>query len=152
MGTSLFDWPGGSILFDSRALHLIGALLLASATVGALLAQLSMGDSWRVGVDEREETRLVTTALFARVRNPIFSFMGLSLLGLVLRLPNAVALASALLAVVGIQLQVRIVEEPYLTRTHGAAYRDHAARVGRFLPGVGRIEGSQSPGRAAPRS
>jgi len=36
-----------------------------------------------------------------------------------------------------IELQVRLVEEPYLTAKHGDSYRDYAARVGRFVPGVG---------------
>jgi protein-S-isoprenylcysteine O-methyltransferase Ste14 len=99
-----------------------------------------MGDSWRVGVDESEQTRLVTTGLFAWVRNPIFSFMGLSQLGLVLLIPIPVALLGAMLATVGVVIQVRIVEEPYLARAHGTAYREYAARVGRFVPGVGRIE------------
>jgi len=34
---------------------------------------------------------------------------------------------------------VRAVEEPYLLDTHGDAYRGYATRVGRFLPGVGRL-------------
>ena len=34
---------------------------------------------------------------------------------------------------------MRLIEEPYLTAVHGDAYRDYAGRVGRFLPGVGRI-------------
>ena len=43
------------------------------------------------------------------------------------------------LLVASIQLQVRRVEEPYLLRTHGDAYRAYAAQVGRFIPGVGMI-------------
>jgi protein-S-isoprenylcysteine O-methyltransferase Ste14 len=39
----------------------------------------------------------------------------------------------------GMQVQVRAVEEPYLSLAHGEAYARYAARVGRFLPGVGRI-------------
>jgi protein-S-isoprenylcysteine O-methyltransferase Ste14 len=38
---------------------------------GSLLAQLAMGDSWRIGVDESEKTELVTAGPFAVVRNPI---------------------------------------------------------------------------------
>jgi protein-S-isoprenylcysteine O-methyltransferase Ste14 len=38
-----------------------------------------------------------------------------------------------------LELQVRAVEEPYLIRSHGDAYRAYAARVGRFLPGIGRL-------------
>ena len=32
-----------------------------------------------------------------------------------------------------------MVEEPYLLKVHGSAYAEYAARVGRFLPGVGRL-------------
>ena len=136
---AFFDWPGGAMLVYLRPVHLIGAVILGLGTVGTFVAQNAMGDSWRVGVGEDEETQLVTSGLFSWVRNPIFSFMGLSYLGLILLLPTAATLLGASLATVGIVLQVRIVEEPYLVRTHGAEYRAYAARVGRFLPGVGRI-------------
>jgi len=145
---AFFHWPGGTLLFESIVAHWTGAAFLALGTIGTLSAQLSMGDSWRVGVDEGEATRLVTTGLFAWVRNPIFSFMGLSHLGLVLLIPVPMALLGAILATVGVVLQVRFVEEPYLVRTHGVAYRDYAARVGRFLPWVGRIEESITEARA----
>ena len=49
----------------------------------------------------------------------------------------AVALV-LLIAIAGIQLQVREVEEPYLRRVHGHTYRDYTTRVGRFLPWLGR--------------
>ena len=41
--------------------------------------------------------------------------------------------------VVGLELHVRRVEEPYLLRTHGDAYRTYAASAGRFVPGIGRL-------------
>lgn len=139
---ALFHWPGGTPLFESTLVHSAGAGLLVMGTIGTLGAQLSMGESWRVGVDESEETQLVTTGLFAWVRNPIFSFMGLSQLGLVLLIPIPFALLGAVLSTVGVVLQVRFVEEPYLAHAHDADYRDYAARVGRFIPGIGRIESS----------
>ena len=44
--------------------------------------------------------------------------------------------------VVAVQLQVRVVEEPYLLATHGKTYAAYAARVGRFVPGAGRLHTS----------
>ena len=41
-------------------------------------------------------------------------------------------------AFIGIRQQV-LAEEAYLLRTHGDAYRAYARRVGRFLPGVGKL-------------
>ena len=52
--------------------------------------------------------------------------------------PFAIASFAALL--VALEIQVRAVEEPYLLRTHGDAYRRYAAATGRFVPGIGRIE------------
>jgi hypothetical protein len=42
--------------------------------------------------------------------------------------------------VIGIEVQARLAEEPYLRRGHGAAHIDYAARAGRFLPGFGRLQ------------
>jgi protein-S-isoprenylcysteine O-methyltransferase Ste14 len=59
--------------------------------------------------------------------------------GLALLVPNAASLVGLVALVVGIEIQVRRVEEPYLLRTHGDAYASWAARTGRFLPGIGRL-------------
>ncbi|MBO3095538.1 methyltransferase family protein [Cellulomonas dongxiuzhuiae] len=106
--------------------------------VGTLAAQAGMGASWRIGVDPAERTTLVTGGVFAVVRNPIFTAMATALVGVALLAPTAVTLAALVSLVVAVQLQVRVVEEPYLRHTHGAAYVDYTARVGRFVPGVGR--------------
>lgn len=55
--------------------------------------------------------------------------------------PNVPALLAAALTILGIEIQVRAVEEPYLKRTHGASYVSYAENVGRFVPGVGRLRG-----------
>ncbi|MGH3352006.1 MAG: methyltransferase family protein [Nocardioides sp.] len=112
------------------------ALIGITATV---LTQVAMGTSWRIGVDDTERTELVTTGPFALVRNPIFTAMAITGIGLVLMVPNAVALAGAGLLLVALHLQVRVVEEPYLVRTHGEDYTSYAASTGRFVPGLGQL-------------
>ena len=98
-----------------------------------------MGESWRIGVDEQERTELVTSGPFAVVRNPIFAAMLPASLGLALLVPNASRSSGSAALVLALEIQVRLVEEPYLLRVHGDAYRDYAARVGRFVPGLGRL-------------
>lgn len=115
-------------------------LIVAVAGIAATLwAQGAMGDSWRVGVDPDETTGLVTGGPFAVVRNPIFTTMSVAGLGLTLLAPNVVAIGALAVLIVAIELQVRVVEEPYLTRVHGEAYLAYARRVGRLVPGVGRL-------------
>ena len=98
-----------------------------------------MGDSWRGDVDPDVRTPLVTSGPFALVRNPIFSGAALTVTGLALVVPNVLSLAMLVLFRAGLEIQVRLVEEPYLLRVHGEAYRRYAARTGRFVPGVGRL-------------
>jgi protein-S-isoprenylcysteine O-methyltransferase Ste14 len=117
----------------------LGAVLGALGLALTLAAQHQMGASWRIGVDARARTALVTSGLFAWVRNPIFSAMILSILGLALAVPTPLALALPPALVVALQLQVRLVEEPYLVSAFGEPYRAWAARTGRFVPGVGRL-------------
>ncbi len=118
--------------------HVAGVVLFVVGLVATLGAQLAMGSSWRVGVDPDEKTALVTHGPFAWVRNPIFSAMLPTSLGLSLMVPSWLALAGLLALVVALELQVRVVEEPYLRQAHGAAYARYEASVGRFLPQVGR--------------
>jgi protein-S-isoprenylcysteine O-methyltransferase Ste14 len=125
---------------DTTAAHVAG-LLLAVAGIGlTFYAQVAMGTSWRIGVDPEERTQLVTTGPFALVRNPIFAAMLPASLGLALLVPNVVALAGLAALFVALEIQVRLVEEPHLLRVHGDSYRQYAARVGRFVPGLGRLD------------
>jgi protein-S-isoprenylcysteine O-methyltransferase Ste14 len=104
-----------------------------------LVAQMAMGNSWRVGVDATERTDLVTGGPFGLVRNPIFSAMLVTAVGLTAMVPNVVAVAGLIALVAALELQVRGCEEPYLLASHGRAYADYARRVGRFIPAVGRL-------------
>lgn len=122
---------------DGTGGHAIGIVLALSGTVLTFLAQLAMGDSWRIGVDSEERTQLVTDGPFKLVRNPIYSAMFPTVLGLVLMVPNALSIFAVASLAIGLELQVRLVEEPHLLRTHGDEYAGYAARVGRFVPGLG---------------
>lgn len=130
---------GRFTLLEGPVGRTLGIALYGLGLVGTLVAQGTMGSSWRIGVDASEETDLVTTGPFSLVRNPIFTAMTSTFLGLTLLVPNIVSLAGFLTLVVALELQVRFVEEPYLLRTHGDDYAGYANRVGRFLPGIGRL-------------
>lgn len=124
---------------DATASHAGGFALVALGIAGTFAAQMAMGAAWRIGVDPAERTELVTSGLFAHVRNPIYTAMMVAWLGFALLVPTWLMLASGGLLVGGIEIQVRAVEEPHLLRSHGAPYRAYAVHVGRFLPGIGRI-------------
>jgi protein-S-isoprenylcysteine O-methyltransferase Ste14 len=49
---------------------------------------------------------------------------------------SLLALPACLLS---LEVQTRLVEEPFLAGRHGAAYLEYARAVGRFLPRIGRL-------------
>ncbi len=125
---------------DGSAGHAVGIVLGVAGILLTFGAQLAMGNAWRVGVDPEERTELVTGGPFKLVRNPIYSAMIPTVLGLALMVPNVLAIAALLTLVTALELQVRLVEEPYLLQVHGDVYAEYAARVGRFVPGLGLLQ------------
>lgn len=144
LGGALAPIPG----LRGTGIIAVAIALYAVGVIGTLWAQFAMGESWRIGVDAAARTRLVAGGPFVWVRNPIYSAMMLAMVGLALLAPNVLSLAAVLALVIGLEIHVRLVEEPYLARTHGADYLGYAARTGRFLPGVGRTVAAPAPHRA----
>lgn len=126
-------------LLDQPPVQMVGAVVAIIGIAATFAAQVSMGDSWRVGVDEAEQTELVTAGAFHLARNPIFTAMAVTAAGLALLVPNVLALGGFAALLVALQLQVRRVEEPYLITVHNSDYLAYASRVGRFVPGLGRL-------------
>jgi protein-S-isoprenylcysteine O-methyltransferase Ste14 len=124
---------------ETDALRAIGFALCGVGIAGTFQAQLAMGASWRIGVDESERTELVTGGVFALSRNPIYTFMMIAWVGFALLVPTWLSLASIPVGIVAFEVQVRLIEEPFLLRSHGEPYRAWASRVGRFVPGLGRL-------------
>jgi protein-S-isoprenylcysteine O-methyltransferase Ste14 len=138
----------GTVPAAPHAVAAVVGLVLALAGFAATLAgQTGMGASWRIGVDPSERTDLVTTGVFAYVRNPIFTAMVLAQFGMVLMVPTWISATALVTLIAAVELQVRAVEEPYLRLVHGETYAPYAARTGRFIPGVGR--GAADPADAS---
>jgi protein-S-isoprenylcysteine O-methyltransferase Ste14 len=126
-------------VLDAGGLHGVGILLAAMGGLAVFAAQLGMGESWRIGVSDEQRTDLITGGWFSICRNPIYTAMIVGWTGFALMVPTWLGFAATVVIALALELQVRAVEEPYLLRTHGEAYRAYAARVGRFVPGVGRM-------------
>ena len=125
--------------------NLIGAAASLAGITIMVIAQWQMGAAWRFGVDESEQTALVTRGLYSLVRNPIYSGVFLFGIGLLVLLPHVYMLFFLVVAYLSIELQVRFVEEPHLRHLHGAMYEQYAAHAGRYFPRF--IPGSGSSGK-----
>ena len=125
---------------DATWLHVVGIVVTLAGIVLTLAAQYSMGESWRIGVDPAERTELVTAGAIRYARNPIFTAMLVTATGLAMTIPNIISIIGLLALIAALEIQVRLVEEPYLIDTHGDTYRNYARQVGRFAPGLGHID------------
>ena len=119
-------------------LQFAGAMVMFAGIALFAVAELQLGPSWRIGVEEGAKPGLVTCGLYRFCRNPIFLGALIMLTGYAALLPTPLSVALLLGAYVGFRAQAAI-EEDYLQRTYGEAYRDYARRVGRFVPGVGKL-------------
>ena len=117
---------------DSSYVKSLGLILMGIALIWTATAQMQMGASWRIGIDNRHETELVKKGMFLISRNPIFLGMRVALFGFFLSLPNAFTLVAVVLADVLMQIQVRL-EEEFLTRTHKDRYLEFCANVRRWI-------------------
>ena len=111
----------------------IGGIVLLLLSLGwTILAQVQMGNSWRIGIDQKQKTNLVRSGVFNRSRNPIFLGMIVTLFWLLLVLPNAFTFLIFVLGFVVIQIQVRL-EEEFLTNAHEADYEEYRHNMRRWL-------------------
>ena len=109
-----------------------GMLLIHISFMMILLAQLQMKKSWRMGIDEKNKTQLITTGLFKISRNPVFLGIIISVIGIFLILPNMFTFAIMILTYFVIQVQVRL-EEAFLEKQHGHGYLQYKQKVKRFI-------------------
>jgi len=98
-----------------------------------LYAQVKMGKSWRVGIDEENKTELVTDGLYKFIRNPTYLGLFILNIGVWLIWPsNSVFLLNVLFFLI-LEVQVRC-EEDYLTKIFGEEYLNYKKRTKRYIP------------------
>jgi protein-S-isoprenylcysteine O-methyltransferase Ste14 len=110
----------------------IGWGLLILSLILVWIAQSQMANSWRIGIDEKNKTKLVTSGMFAISRNPIFLGIMIANVGLFLVIPNAFTLLIVSLSTISINTQIRL-EEEFLKREFGAEYEDYLKKVRRWI-------------------
>ncbi len=97
------------------------------------LAQRTMGNAWRVGIDQINNSELIIRGVFGLVRNPTYCGLGIMCLGIILIFPTFSMLTWVLLFILMFEFQVRL-EEEYLLDLHKNEYQAYMSRTKRYLP------------------
>jgi protein-S-isoprenylcysteine O-methyltransferase Ste14 len=138
LATSLaLDWrifpaPLQRLLLDSLLSQIAGVALAPAGVAVFILALVSFGASWRVGIDAKAPGALVTTRMFALSRKPIFVFLDLYAFGTFLINGTLGFLLFALLLAAGIHYQI-LQEESFLRRIYGTVYQDYCRRTASYF-------------------
>jgi protein-S-isoprenylcysteine O-methyltransferase Ste14 len=114
MHASLVDW---------NIARLCGAVIAGVALVLLVIARLQLGASFAVQAKAR---RLVTTGIYAKIRNPIYVFSALLLVGMAVVLSNWVLLGFIVILIPVQRMRARR-EETVLAAAFGEEYARYKA-------------------------
>jgi len=133
-GTIGRSWPLSARLSDpSLQGAAIGFALTVLGLALAVWARLHLGRYWSAAVGSKAEHRLIETGPYARIRHPIYSGIGLAVLGSAFADGILRAWLGALLVIGALILKSRR-EEAWLTQEFGSAYADYRRRAWALVP------------------
>jgi protein-S-isoprenylcysteine O-methyltransferase Ste14 len=127
-----FHAPGSHVLFDYTIVGWVGVFACISGLVLLYWSIVSFGNSFRVGIDQDNPDKLITTGVFEVTRNPIYLAFWLILLGEFLIFPNWVTLSFLACGVLVTHRQV-LREEEFLRNYYGLVYEDYCGHVRRYF-------------------
>ena len=110
-----------------------GILLAILGDIVFLLSVVTMGNSWRAGVNKTEKTKLITVGIYRISRNPAFLAFDLVYIGILLMFFSWWHLIFALFPIIMLHLQIVLVEEPFLSSVFGQEYLNYRKKVCRYI-------------------
>ena len=127
-----FPAIAGKPFWDSKILTVIAIVICAADLIWIGITLKIFGDSFRIGIDEKTNHKLITNGTFAMTRNPVFIAFIDFFLGFFLAFPNMVTLAFLILLVVMVHRQI-LEEEAFLRKHYGQEYEDYCGKVRRYI-------------------
>ncbi len=117
--------------FSHELLMIIGAVLISTGLILSTLASLSLKNSWRIGVDEKEKTDLIQNGMYRFSRNPYFFSYDIVLLGMAVCFPAPLLIIPAVITMIMFHLMI-LKEEKHLEINH-TEYNKYKNKVRRYL-------------------
>lgn len=115
-----------------QAIVIIGVILGFVGDFIFTLAVLTMKDSWRAGIAEKDKTEMVTNGIYQMSRNPAFLGFDCVYVGVLLMFFNIPLLIFSVLAMLMLHLQI-LQEERYLPGVFGTDYIEYQNKVCRYI-------------------
>jgi len=97
------------------------------------IAQVTIGKSWRVGIDDDAKPGLVTTGIYKSIRNPTYTGLYLLCVGFWIINPTFLCAFWIYTFFIMMEFQVRC-EEEYLIAQYGNEYLEYCKKTKRYIP------------------
>src|SRR5215472_15952253 len=110
---------------------LLGSLMMAAGYALTLWCYVAMGDAWRMGVNQKDNTQLVTCGPYRWMRHPIYLSQLVMVTAIVVLLPSVFSLVMLAIQVVCVWTKASD-EESHLRNRLGPAYDSYRSRTGWF--------------------
>ncbi|MHA1983623.1 MAG: methyltransferase family protein [Candidatus Hodarchaeales archaeon] len=117
---------------DSETSQSLGIILMSLGVLMLGIVRFTMKKSWRVGIDLKSDTQLVTNGIFKFSRNPATLSFNLMFLGSYFLTQELILLLLFLADFIFLHLQV-LQEEKFLRSRNLDGYSDYTRKVGRYF-------------------
>ncbi len=132
LGFRIFPYPLNITLFNSEALKVIGFCLVCMGFILFIWALINLGNSWRLGIDEKKPGKLIKRGIYKFSRHPIYLFFNLYFLGTFLIWGNLIFLILFLSVSFILHYQI-LQEEKFLIKLFKQKYVKYMENVGRYI-------------------
>jgi protein-S-isoprenylcysteine O-methyltransferase Ste14 len=112
----------------------LGIVVAVAALVMFRLTHKALGRNWSVSLQLKDDHKLITHGVYARVRHPMYSAFWLMALAQALLLPNIVAGLAGIVGFGTLYLLRVKQEEELMLKGFGAEYQAYMDRTGRIIP------------------
>ena len=119
--------PGPDAALPAKLTQTAGLVLILASLLIARSALKDLGDSWRVGVLEEQQTELIERGIYRFSRNPFFVAYLTGFAGYGILLQSAVLLGLLLICLAATHAMI-LKEETHLTNSHGTLYEAYKDR------------------------
>lgn len=122
----------GTLLFHSNMVSVVGIAVCSLAILMLAWSLISLGQSFRMGIDDDQPGELVTSGVFTLSRNPMYTALDGILVGIFLIVPNWILLIFVILGFWMYNREIRH-EETALQKIYGTQYLQYCQKVPRYL-------------------
>jgi protein-S-isoprenylcysteine O-methyltransferase Ste14 len=113
-------------------LNIIAIVICSISIVWFGITLKVFGKSFRVGIDENTDGKLITNGTFAVSRNPVYTAFIVFFLGLFTEYSNILLSVLIVLLILTIHRQI-LREEKFLKKRYGTEYEEYCKKVRRYI-------------------